>query len=78
MKQDKVDPKLTTTNFSDNFDIPSIKLPEDKHNLVYLLMFLFGVGSLLPWNAILTSIDFFKTKVSYYKTLTIIVNWIQS
>jgi hypothetical protein len=59
----KKESELTTTNHSENLDIPNIKLPEDKHNVVYLLMFLFGVGSLLPWNAILTSIDFFKTKV---------------
>lgn len=62
----KEDLKNTATNHSTTLiesDIPDIKLPEDKGHIVYLLMFLFGVGSLLPWNAILTSIDFFKMKV---------------
>lgn len=27
-------------------------------------MLLFGIGSLLPWNAILTALDFFEEKVS--------------
>jgi hypothetical protein len=74
----KKESELTTTNHSENLDIPNIKLPEDKHNVVYLLMFLFGVGSLLPWNAILTSIDFFKTKVISFACFTILVNWVQS
>lgn len=38
--------------------------PEDKHGLAYILMILFGIASLLPWNAVLTSLDFFESKVS--------------
>lgn len=34
-------------------------LPEDKYGLVYMIMALFGVGALLPWNSILTALDFF-------------------
>ncbi len=44
-------------------DIPEIKEPEDKHGIAYLLMFLFGIGALLPWNAILTALPFFDEKV---------------
>ncbi|CAI2361264.1 unnamed protein product [Moneuplotes crassus] len=33
--------------------------PKDKGNLVYYLFILFGIGALLPWNAVLTAIDFF-------------------
>lgn len=40
------------------------KEPEDKNNSAYYLMILFGVGALLPWNAILTALDFFNEKVS--------------
>lgn len=39
------------------------KAPEDKNNIVYLLMVLFGIACLLPWNAVLTSLDFFINKV---------------
>lgn len=28
-----------------------------------MIMLLLGIGSLLPWNAILTALDFFKEKV---------------
>ena len=37
--------------------------PEDKHNVSYYLMILFGIASLLPWNAVLTSLDFFESKM---------------
>ena len=49
---------------SEKYDIPQIKEPEDKGGVAYLLMLLFGIGALLPWNAILTALDFFKEKVS--------------
>ncbi len=39
--------------------------PEDKGNVAYYLMLLFGVGALLPWNAILTALDFFIEHVQY-------------
>jgi hypothetical protein len=41
------------------------KEPEDKNNLVYMLMILFGIGALLPWNAILTALSFFEKKVRH-------------
>lgn len=44
-------------------EIPLIKEPEDKGNIGYWLMLLFGIGALLPWNAILTALDFFEEKV---------------
>lgn len=30
-------------------------------------MFLFGIGSLLPWNAVLTALPFFEEKMSEYQ-----------
>ncbi|CDW83406.1 equilibrative nucleoside transporter 1 [Stylonychia lemnae] len=48
-------------------EIPLIKEPEDKGNVGYWLMLLFGIGALLPWNAILTALDFFEEKQSRYQ-----------
>ena len=45
-------------------DIPLIKEPVDTNNMTYFLMLLYGIGALLPWNAILTALDFFKEKVN--------------
>ncbi|CAI2362582.1 unnamed protein product [Moneuplotes crassus] len=36
-----------------------MKEPEDKWNIVYYLFFLFGIGKVLPFNAIVTAIDYF-------------------
>lgn len=44
-------------------EIPNLKVPEDKGGVAYFLMLMFGIGALLPWNAILTALDFFKEKV---------------
>lgn len=41
--------------------------PEDKGNLVYYMFILFGIGSLLPWNAVLTALDFFLQYFPHYK-----------
>ena len=38
--------------------------PEDKSNMVYVIFFLYGVGILLPLNAVFTAFDFFIAKVS--------------
>jgi hypothetical protein len=45
-------------------DVPHIKEPKDEKGIAYMLMFLFGIGSLLPWNAVLTALPFFDEKVS--------------
>ena len=45
-------------------DVPRIDEPEDKGNVAYYLMILFGIGALLPWNAVLTALDFFTEKVN--------------
>ena len=42
----------------------SSRAPEDKNNMIYLIFHLYGVGILLPWNAVLTAFDFFEAKVS--------------
>lgn len=41
--------------------------PEDKNNLVYYVFVLFGIGSLLPWNAVLTALDFFSQNFPHHK-----------
>ena len=41
----------------------------DKCNLVYIFMVLFGIGSILPFSAITTSIEFFNKHVSSYRVL---------
>ncbi len=36
--------------------------PDDRNNTVYWMMIIFGMACLLPWNSILTSLDFFADK----------------
>ena len=38
--------------------------PEDKYNMIYVIFFLYGVGILLPFNAVTTAFDFFIAQVS--------------
>ncbi|KAF6723669.1 Equilibrative nucleoside transporter 3 [Oryzias melastigma] len=38
--------------------------PEDSYNLVYVLFFLMGIGSLLPWNFFITAKDYWIYKLS--------------
>lgn len=56
-----------------DFGKPFIKeqIPEDKHNIAYYLVLLFGLGTLLPWNAVLTSLDFFDSKMHDYKPASV-------
>lgn len=37
-------------------------IPVDKYNLVFIVIFLFGVGVLFPWNAFISAMDYFKLK----------------
>jgi hypothetical protein len=55
--------KMPSGTNLDHSDIPKYEEPEDKGNVAYYLMLLFGIGALLPWNAILTALDFFSEKV---------------
>eukprot|EP00347_Sterkiella_histriomuscorum_P015986 403354936 len=61
------DMRFDTDNTKYSQEIPQIKEPEDKGGIAYLLMVLFGIGALLPWNAILTALDFFKEKLPGYQ-----------
>ena len=61
--KDKIDLEFEKDTLDHTGDIEQIKDPEDKNHFVYMLFVLFGIGALLPWNAILTSMDFFKVKV---------------
>ncbi len=56
-----------------DFEKPLVKEepPEDKHNIAYYLVLLFGLGTLLPWNAVLTSLDFFDSKMHDYKPASV-------
>ena len=56
-----------------NFENPILKEqePEDRHNIAYYLVILFGLGTLLPWNAVLTSLDFFDSKMHEYKPASV-------
>jgi hypothetical protein len=62
--------QFTTEDGSKHSDVPPMySAPEDKGGIAYLLMVLFGIGALLPWNAILTALDFFGEKVSHFVIL---------
>lgn len=38
--------------------------PEDSYNLVYIIFFLMGIGSLLPWNFFITAKGYWLHKLS--------------
>lgn len=38
--------------------------PEDSYNLVYIIFFLMGIGSLLPWNFFITAKHYWLYKLS--------------
>lgn len=56
----------TTSTPTKGAEYPKVSDPVDTKNLAYLLMFLFGIGSLLPWNAVLNAFDFFDAKMPEY------------
>jgi hypothetical protein len=61
--KDKNDNSVGTST-SEVYEGDKENVPVDKYNAAYLLMVFFGIGGLLPWNAILTALDFFNEKVS--------------
>ncbi len=56
-----------------NFEVPiqKEKAPEDHHNIAYYMVLMFGLATLLPWNAVLTSLDFFDSKMHDYKPASV-------
>ena len=40
--------------------------PKDKGNIVNIIFLLWGIGILLPWNAVLTCFDFFSVEMPGY------------
>ena len=62
------DTKLIKGNDSDKIDdhIRKHEAPVDKNKVVYLLCVLYGIGGLMPWNSVLTAMDFFITRVSIF------------
>ncbi|XP_017268313.1 equilibrative nucleoside transporter 3 [Kryptolebias marmoratus] len=51
-------PKHTSTPLAVRYS------PEDSYNLVYIIFFLMGIGSLLPWNFFITARDYWIYKLS--------------
>jgi len=58
--------KLIDSEYDPTKPLVKEQPPEDKNNISYYLMILFGIASLLPWNAVLNSLDFFNTKMPEY------------
>jgi hypothetical protein len=44
-----------------------IEAPEDKGGKVNIIFFFWGIGTLLPWNAVLSCFDFFSTEMDGFK-----------
>uniref|UniRef100_A0A8C6WZI8 Solute carrier family 29 member 3 n=1 Tax=Neogobius melanostomus TaxID=47308 RepID=A0A8C6WZI8_9GOBI len=44
--------------------VPQILIPKDSYNLVYIIFFLMGIGSLLPWNFFITAKHYWLYKLS--------------
>ena len=50
---------LTSDNLSDDND----NTPIDHNNLIYINMFLQGIGMLFAWNAFITAVDYFHYRL---------------
>ncbi|CAL8100335.1 unnamed protein product [Calicophoron daubneyi] len=46
-----------------NVDDDLRNAPEDRYNLAYIILFISGVGALLPWNFFITDIPYFQYKL---------------
>ena len=59
MKDDSIE--FDNTKTSPEIDVikPREEGPEDTYNICYYIFLLFGVGVLLPWNAVLTAMPYF-------------------
>lgn len=67
---------LSFLQHTNTFTIPE----EDKGDRAYWMMMLFGVACLLPWNAVLTSLDFFYENIEDMRPFTVfgfVVNLVQ-
>lgn len=58
--------KLIKGKAVDESTLESVLAPQDKGNVVYWSIMLYGFAVLLPWNAVLNSLDFFILTVSYF------------
>lgn len=47
-------------------DLRSSVTIQDKGNVAYIIHVLFGIGTLLPWNVVLSCLDFLIAKVRTY------------
>ena len=64
-KQIEEDDEIDTTGIGSNSEVDP-NVPVDNYYIVYLIFLLFGVGALLPWNALLTAFDFFEAFLDGY------------
>ena len=53
-----------TQHLSQKFDSGKEEIPEDSHNAVYLTFVLYGIGVLMPFNVIMSCLDFYSDTVS--------------
>ena len=60
------DEEIDTTTKGTNVELYDDDRPVDRGGVVYLIFLLFGVGALLPWNALLTAFDFFEAFLQGY------------
>ncbi len=65
MKDDSID--FDSTKLSPNANEKEMSreetVPVDHYNICYIIFLQFGIGILLPWNAVLTSLPYFELKV---------------
>jgi hypothetical protein len=43
------------------------EVPEEKAGAANIIFFLWGIGTLLPWNAVLSCFDFFSAEMTNYQ-----------
>ena len=62
IEEDTTSTEFKTTGLITSHHVPQGE-PTDPGNLAYYIFLLFGIGTLLPWNALLTALDFFQSRV---------------
>lgn len=64
-KPEQLNPSTENSSFKagDSPHKKQMEPPEDKGNVVARVFLLWGIGVLLPWNAVLTMFDFFGAEM---------------
>jgi hypothetical protein len=65
MKDDSIDIDSTklSPNTNEKEQSKEDMAPVDHYNICYFIFLQYGIGILLPWNAVLTSMPYFSNKV---------------